>query len=444
VRRKSEVVFYPLPLTPDAFRIGDFKMDKILIRGGERLIGEVEVSGSKNASLPIFAASLLTEGENLFHNVPKLRDIQTIVKVLKNLGVKVREEGGVYRIDATEVSNDEAPYDLVKTMRASILALGPLVARIRKARVSLPGGCAIGARPINLHLMGLEAMGAKIELRSGYVEARADRLKGAHISFDTTTVTGTENLMMAATLAKGKTVLQNAAMEPEVVELADVLKKMGARVEGAGTSLIEIEGVESLHAGEHTIIPDRIEAGTLMVAAGLTRGNIKLLRCPFRNMEAVIHKLRETGMEIDPEGEGVRVVGSRRIRSVDVKTQPYPGFPTDMQAQFMALMSLSKGLSVISETIFENRFIHVNELQRMGADIRTEGNTAIIQGMESLSGAQVMATDLRASASLIVAGLAADGLTEVSRVYHLDRGYEGLDKKLARLGANIKRVKEGD
>jgi UDP-N-acetylglucosamine 1-carboxyvinyltransferase len=418
-------------------------MDKIIIRGGERLIGEAEVSGSKNASLPIFVASLLTEGENLFHNVPKLRDILTISKVLKNLGVKVREEGGVYRISATEISNEEAPYDLVKTMRASILVLGPLVARMGKARVSLPGGCAIGARPINLHLMGLEAMGAKIDLRKGYVEAKADRLKGADISFDTTTVTGTENLMMAATLAKGKTVLQNAAMEPEVVDLATVLQKMGSKIEGAGTSVIEVEGVESLHAVEHTIIPDRIEAGTLMVAAGLTRGNIKLLRCPFQNMESVIHKLRETGMEIDPEGDGVRVVGSRRIKSVDVKTQPYPGFPTDMQAQFMTLMSFARGLSIITETIFENRFIHVNELQRMGADIRVQGNAAIIQGVEGLSGAQVMATDLRASASLIVAGLAADGVTEVSRVYHLDRGYEGLDKKLAQLGANIKRVKEG-
>jgi UDP-N-acetylglucosamine 1-carboxyvinyltransferase len=419
-------------------------MDKIIIRGGERLIGEVEVSGSKNASLPIFAASLLTEGENIIHNVPKLRDILTISRVLKNLGVKVHGEDKLYRVDATEVSNDEAPYDLVKTMRASILVLGSLVARARKARVSLPGGCAIGARPINLHLMGLEAMGAKIDLRKGYVEAKADRLKGATISFDTVTVTGTENLMMAAALAKGKTVLQNAAMEPEVVDLAHFLKKMGAKIEGAGTSLIQIEGVESLHSAEHSVIPDRIEAGTLMVAVGLTRGNIKLLRCPFHHMETVIHKLRETGMEIIPEGEGVRVVGSKRIRSVDVKTQPYPGFPTDMQAQFMTLMSLARGLSIITETIFENRFIHVNELQRMGADIRIQGNTAIIQGAESLSGAQVMATDLRASASLVVAGLAADGVTEISRVYHLDRGYEELDRKLAGLGANIKRVKEGD
>jgi len=419
-------------------------MDKIVIRGGERLIGEVEVSGSKNATLPVFAASLLSEGSNRFHNVPKLKDVQTIVKVLKNLGVKVWEEGEIYRIDATEVSKHKAPYDLVKTMRASILVLGPLVARMRRASVSLPGGCAIGARPINLHLMGLEAMGAKIELRRGYIEAKADRLRGADISFDIPTVTGTENLMMAGTLAKGKTTLQNAAMEPEIIELANVLTKMGAKINGAGTRVIEIEGVGLLQAVEHSIIPDRIEAGTLMVASGLTRGNIKILHCPLQHMETVVSKLRESGMEIESDGEGARVVGNRRIRSVDVKTQPYPGFPTDMQAQFMVLMSLAKGLSVISETIFENRFIHVSELRRMGANIRIQGDTAIIQGVESLSGAQVMATDLRASASLILAGLAAEGVTEVSRVYHLDRGYEGLDKKLAKLGADIKRVREGD
>jgi UDP-N-acetylglucosamine 1-carboxyvinyltransferase len=419
-------------------------MDKIIIRGGERLIGEVEVSGSKNATLPIFAASLLAEGGNLFHNVPNLKDVQTIVKVLKNLGVKVWEEGEICRIDASEVSNHEAPYDLVKTMRASILVLGPLVARMRRATVSLPGGCAIGARPINLHLMGLEAMGAKIELRRGYIEAKADRLKGAEISFDIPTVTGTENLMMAATLAKGKTTLQNAAMEPEVVDLANVLTKMGAKINGAGTPLIEIEGVESLQAAEHSIIPDRIEAGTLMVAAGLTRGNIKIFRCPLQQMETVVSKLRESGMEIDSDGEGARVVGNRRIRSVDVKTQPYPGFPTDMQAQFMVLMSLARGLSVISETIFENRFIHVSELRRMGANIQIQGNTAIVHGVGSLNGTQVMATDLRASASLVLAGLAAEGVTEVSRVYHLDRGYEGLDEKLANLGADIKRVKGED
>jgi UDP-N-acetylglucosamine 1-carboxyvinyltransferase len=419
-------------------------MDKIVIKGGERLIGEVEVSGSKNATLPIFAASLLAEGSNVFHNIPHLMDVRTIVRVLKNLGVKVGDEGRTYRIDATEIANHEAPYDLVKTMRASILVLGPLVARMKKAMVSLPGGCAIGARPINLHLMGLEAMGAKIELRHGYIEAKADHLKGADIAFDTTTVTGTENLMMAAALAKGKTILQNAAMEPEVVDLANVLSKMGAKITGAGTGLIEIEGVESLQAVEHSVIPDRIEAGTLMVAAGLTRGNIRILNCPLYYMETVVHKLREAGMEIELDGDGVKVVGSKRIRSVDVKTQPYPGFPTDMQAQFMVLMSLAKGLSVISETIFENRFIHVSELKRMGADIRIQGNTAIIQGMGDLSGAPVMATDLRASASLILAGLAASGVTEVSRVYHLDRGYERLDRKLAKLGADIKREEEGD
>jgi len=419
-------------------------MDKIVIRGGERLIGEVEVSGSKNATLPIFAASLLAEGSNRFHNVPKLKDVQTMVKVLKNLGVKVWEEGETYRIDATEVSKHKAPYDLVKTMRASILVLGPLVARMKSAIVSLPGGCAIGARPINLHLMGLEAMGAKIELRRGYIEAKADRLRGADISFDNPTVTGTENLMMAATLAKGKTTLQNAAMEPEIIDLANVLTQMGAKINGAGTRVIEIEGVGLLQAVEHSIIPDRIEAGTLMVASGLTRGNIKIIHCPLQHMETVVSKLRESGMEIESDGDGARVVGNRRIRSVDVKTQPYPGFPTDMQAQFMVLMSLARGLSVISETIFENRFIHVSELRRMGANIRIQGDTAIIQGVESLSGAQVMATDLRASASLILAGLTAEGVTEISRVYHLDRGYEGLDKKLAKLGADIKRVREGE
>ena len=417
-------------------------MDKIVIRGGERLIGEVEVSGSKNAILPVFVASLLTEGKNFFCNVPNLMDVRTIIRVLNNLGVKTWKEGEAYGIDATDISNHEAPYELVKTMRASILVLGPLVARMGKAKVSLPGGCAIGARPVNLHLLGLEALGAKIEIRHGYIEAEANGLRGASITFDIPTVTGTENLMMAAVMANGKTTLQNAAMEPEVVELANVLNKMGAKIKGAGTSVIEIEGVKILKAIEHTVIPDRIEAGTLMVAAGLTRGNIKILNCSLKQMEAVVNKLRESGMEIDAEGDGVRVVGGRRIRSVDVKTLPYPGFPTDMQAQFMVLMSLAKGLSVISETIFENRFIHVSELIRMGADIRIVGNSAIIQGVEHLSGAPVMASDLRASASLVLAGVGAEGMTEVSRVYHLDRGYEGLDKKLAKLGADIKRVKE--
>jgi len=419
-------------------------MDKIVIKGGERLIGEVSVSGSKNAALPLFAASLLAEGVTCLNNVPDLKDVQTIGKVLGNLGVSVSKEGETYRIDATTVTHHEAPYDLVKTMRASILVLGPLLARIRKATVSLPGGCAIGARPINLHLMGLEALGAKIDLQHGYVHAKTEGLKGGTITFDIPTVTGTENLMMAATLAKGKTTLYNAAIEPEVVNLADALNHMGAKIKGMGTSIIEIEGVQSLHAAEHSIVPDRIEAGTLMIAAGLTRGNIKIRHCPLQHMEAVVRKLRESGMEIEVEGDRVNVIGNRKVRSVDVKTSPYPGFPTDMQAQFMVLMSLGRGLSVISETIFENRFIHVSELRRMGADVRIEGNAAIIQGKDHLSGAPVMATDLRASASLILAGLAADGITEVSRVYHLDRGYEGLDKKLAQLGANIKRVKESD
>ncbi len=419
-------------------------MDKIIIKGGERLIGEVGVSGSKNAALPMFAASLLAEGVTCLKNVPDLRDVQTIGKVLRNLGVGVSKDGDTYRVDATAVTNHEAPYDLVKTMRASILVLGPLLARIRKATVSLPGGCAIGARPINLHLMGLEALGAKIDLQHGYVEARTEGLKGASITFDIPTVTGTENLMMAATLAKGKTTLYNAAIEPEVVDLANALSHMGAKIRGMGTSIIEIEGVKSLQAVEHSVSPDRIEAGTLMIAAGLTRGNIKILHCPLPQMEAVVRKLREAGVEIEEEGDRVNVVGSRKIRSVDVKTSPYPGFPTDMQAQFMVLMSLGRGLSVISETIFENRFIHVSELRRMGADVRIQGSSALIQGKDHLSGAPVMATDLRASASLVLAGLAADGVTEVSRVYHLDRGYEGLDKKLAQLGANIKRVKEAD
>src|SRR5512139_1072858 len=419
-------------------------MDKIVIRGGERLIGDVEVSGSKNATLPVFAASLLAEGTNLFHNIPYLMDVRTIIKVLRNLGVKIDEDGKTYRIDATEISNHEAPYDLVKTMRASILVLGPLVARMRKATVSLPGGCAIGARPINLHLMGLEALGAKIDLQHGYVHAKTEGLKGAAITFDIPTVTGTENLMMAATLAKGKTTLYNAAIEPEVVDLANALNHMGAKIRGMGTSIIEIEGVKSLQAVEHSVSPDRIEAGTLMIAAGLTRGHIKILRCPLSQMEAVVRKLREAGVEIEEEGDRVNVIGNKKIKSVDVKTSPYPGFPTVMQAQFMVLMSLARGLSVISETIFENRFIHVSELRRMGADIRIQGDSAIIQGVEGLSGAPVMATDLRASASLILAGLAAEGVTEVSRVYHLDRGYEGLDTKLLKLGADVKRVKEGD
>ena len=403
-------------------------------------MGEVAVSGSKNATLPIFASSLLTEGENRFHGVPDLNDVKTICEVLKNLGVKIgRGQGGDYLLDGTELAGHEAPYKLVKTMRASILVLGPLIARARRAVISLPGGCAIGARPINLHMKGLEKMGAEIQLRHGYIEAKTRGLRGADIYLDISTVTGTENLMMAAALAKGETVIENAATEPEVVELAEVLNKMGGNISGAGSSIIRIKGVKQLTATEHTIIPDRIEAGTFMIAAGVTKGNIHIRNCKLDHMEAVVNKLREAGMEILREDDGARAIGNKRIKSVDIKTLPYPGFPTDMQAQIMVLMTLARGLSVISETIFENRFIHVDELRRMGANIKIERSSAIINGVKGLSGAPVMATDLRASASLVLAGLAAEGETEVSRVYHLDRGYEKLEEKLASLGAHIRR-----
>lgn len=417
-------------------------MDKLIIEGGYRLVGQIPISGSKNAALPLFAASLLADGWNTLQNVPALADIRTISKLLLQMGVKIEAESNRVRLNAAGVHSCEAPYNLVKTMRASVLVLGPLVAKWRRARVSLPGGCAIGARPINLHLKGLEALGAKIELKHGYVEAQADRLRGAKIYFDISTVTGTENVMMAAVLADGRTILENAASEPEVVELAKALNKMGAKIQGAGTDVITIDGVEELQPVEYTIMPDRIEAGTLMVAAGITQGNIRLSNCDLTHMEAVVAKLREAGLEIFPEEEGVKVIGPVNIKAADVKTLPYPGFPTDMQAQFMALMCLASGLSVITETIFENRFMHVSELRRMGADIRVEGSNAIVRGLANLTGAPVMATDLRASASLVLAGLAAEGTTEVSRIYHLDRGYERLDKKLAKLGAKIKRVKE--
>jgi len=417
-------------------------MEKMIIEGGYRLVGEVSISGAKNAALPLFAASLLVDGWNTLHNVPALVDLRTISKLLRMMGVKVEGESGTVRLNAAGVHSCEAPYNLVKTMRASVLVLGPLVAKWKQARVSLPGGCAIGARPINLHLKGLEALGAKVELKHGYVEASADRLKGAEIYFDISTVTGTENIMMAAVLAKGRTVLKNAAREPEVVELAMALKKMGAKIEGAGTDVILIDGVEELRPIEYSIITDRIEAGTFMVAAGITQGNVKLLNCNLAHMEAITAKLREAGLEIFAEGDGVKVIGPVNIKPVDVKTLPYPGFPTDMQAQIMALMCLANGLSVITETVFENRFMHVSELRRMGADIRVEGSNAIVRGLANLTGAPVMATDLRASASLVLAGLAAEGTTEVSRIYHLDRGYEKLDEKLSKLGAKIRRSRE--
>ena len=417
-------------------------MEKMIIEGGYRLVGEVPVSGAKNAALPLFAASLLTEGWVTLHNVPALADIRTISRLLRQMGVKTEGDSGTVRLNASGVHSYEAPYNLVKTMRAAVLVLGPLAAKWKRARVSLPGGCAIGARPINLHLKGLEALGAQVELKHGYVEAAADRLKGAEIYFDIATVTGTENIMMAAALAKGRTVLKNAAREPEVVELAKALNQMGAKIQEAGNQVIIIDGVEELHPIEYTIMPDRIEAGSFMVAAGITQGNVKLLNCNLFHMEAVTAKLKEAGLEIFPEGGGVKVIGPVNIKPVDVKTLPYPGFPTDMQAQIMALMCLANGLSVINETVFENRFMHVSELKRMGADIRIEGGNAIVRGLANLTGAPVMATDLRASASLVLAGLAAEGTTEVSRIYHLDRGYEKLDNKLNGLGAKIRRAQE--
>jgi len=399
-------------------------MDKIVIQGGRALKGGVRISGAKNAALPILISSLLTNGWNTYSNVPNLKDIQSTKLLLSNLGAGIESDGDIVKINGGGMCNHEASYDLVRKMRASILVLGPLLARLKKARVSLPGGCAIGARPINLHLKGLAQLGAVIELKHGYVEASADHLKGNEIYLDIPTVTGTENLMMAAVLAEGVTVLRNVAREPEVVSLANVLIKMGAKIKGAGTSVITIEGVSTLKPVSVSIIPDRIEAGTFMVSAALTRGDVTILNCEPDHLEAVIHKLKLSGAQVTIEDKSIRVKGSDEIASVDLKTLPYPGFPTDMQAQFMVLMSVAKGFSIISETIFENRFIHVSELKRMGADIKISGNTAMITGVPGLLGAPVMATDLRASASLILAGLAAVGTSEIHRVYHLDRGYE--------------------
>ena len=415
-------------------------MDKIVIEGGKPLYGDVQISGAKNAALPVMVSALLTEGTNTFHNIPDLVDIKTIKKLLKNMGAQV-DGNETCQINADKITSCDAPYDLVKTMRASILVLGPLVARMGVARVSLPGGCAIGARPVNLHLKALEDMGAHVELNSGYIEAKAKKLKGADIYFDIQTVTGTENIMMAATLAHGTTVLNNAAREPEVVNLAEVLKGMGAKISGAGTDVITITGVTSLKPTEASIIPDRIEAGTFMIAAGMTRGEINVIGCNSHHLESLINKLRDTGMKITPTKNGLKVSSAKKITSVDIKTLPYPGFPTDLQAQIMAYMAIGSGLSVISETVFENRFMHVSELLRMGADIVIQGGNAIVRGVPTLHGAQTMATDLRASASLILAALVAEGTTEISRVYHIDRGYETIEKKFSALGADIKRVK---
>jgi UDP-N-acetylglucosamine 1-carboxyvinyltransferase len=416
-------------------------MDKIIIEGGHSLKGEVRISGAKNAALPILVSSLLADGWNTYTNVPDLKDIESTLLLLSSLGAKVEREKDTVRIDASGLNNPEASYDLVRKMRASILVLGPLLARLKEARVSFPGGCAIGARPINLHLMALARLGASVEVEHGFIKASVDCLKGNSIYFDISTVTGTENLMMAAVLSDGVTVLGNAAREPEIIALADVLIKMGADIKGAGTSEITIQGVSSLKPVSVSIIPDRIEAGTFMVASALTGGDVTLTDCRSDHLEAVIHKLNLTGAQVIVDGNNMRVKGPDKIKSVDVKTLAYPGFPTDMQAQFMVLMSVACGFSIISETIFENRFIHVSELRRMGAQIEVSGNSAVVQGVKKLSGAPVMASDLRASASLILAGLVAKGKTEVNRVYHLDRGYQSIEAKFAELGAAVKRVK---
>lgn len=416
-------------------------MDKIEIEGGIRLCGEVSISGAKNAALPVMAASILAGGENLIHNIPHLRDISTMGKLLAHLGMGYHQEDGEAILQSENITSVEAPYDYVKTMRASVLVLGPLLARAGEAKVSLPGGCAIGARPINLHTMGLKKMGAEITLTEGYIHAKAKRLKGATIYFDTPTVTGTENLMMAATLADGVTVLENAACEPEVVDLANALISMGAEIDGAGTSVIKIKGVTSLRPLNYKVIPDRIETGTFLTAAAITKGDVKINNCNPEHVEAIINKLEETGVEIIRGTDSLSVKGPERLKAEDIKTMPHPGFPTDMQAQFMALMTVAEGTSLITENIFENRFMHVAELRRMGADIRVEGSTATVKGIKQLIGAPVMATDLRASASLVVAALAAKGTTIIDRVYHLDRGYQSIEKKLELLGAKVRRVK---
>lgn len=417
-------------------------MDKLIIRGSKKLKGEVEISGAKNAALPIMIASLLATGSSTIGRVPDLKDVTTIGKLLACFGAGFLYQDRKAIINTDRISKLEAPYDLVRTMRASILVLGPLLARFGKAKVSLPGGCAIGARPINLHLMGLEKMGADIKLESGYVIAKAKKLKGSSIYFDMPTVTGTENLMMAASLAKGRTLLENAASEPEVVDLANALNSMGAKIKGSGGSIIEIEGVDELRPIHYSIIPDRIETGTFMTIAGITGGEIIIKGCRPEHLDASVMKLKEAGLSFEDVPKGVRILGPSRPGATDVKTMPYPGFPTDMQAQFMALMSTAEGTSIIKETIFENRFMHVAELKRMGADITVEGGTATVKGVSKLKGAPLMATDLRASASLVVAALSAKGETTIHRIYHLDRGYEKMEDKLLKLGADVRRMKE--
>ena len=417
-------------------------MDKLLIQGGVCLSGKVEISGAKNAALPILAATLLATEPVIVRNVPHLKDVTTTISLLQMMGVQITvDEQLNVEVDASDVSRREAPYELVKTMRASILVLGPLVARFGEADVSLPGGCAIGARPVNLHVAGLQAMGADVVVENGFIKARADRLKGAHIVFDTVTVTGTENLLMAAVLADGETVLENAAREPEVTDLANFLIGMGAIIDGAGSGTITVQGVEKLHGTDYSVLPDRIETGTYLVAAAMTGGHIKVVDTAPETLEAVLIKLSEVGAEITTGQDWIEIdMHGKRPHSVDVRTAPYPAFPTDMQAQFCAMNAVADGIGTITETVFENRFQHVLELQRMGADIHLEGNTAICTGVERLMAAPVMATDLRASASLVLAGLVAEGDTAVDRIYHIDRGYESIEEKLAKLGARIRRV----
>ena len=415
-------------------------MEKLKITGGVRLEGEVKASGAKNAALPILAASLLTADDLVLHNVPHLSHIATMGKLLTGLGLTVERQEESVRLNARSLTTLTAPYDLVKTMRASIVTLGPMLARFGEAQVSLPGGCAIGARPVDQHIKGLQAMGADVQIEHGYVVARASRLKGAHIVTDMVTVTGTENLLMAATLAEGKTVLENAAREPEVVDLANCLIAMGAKIKGAGTPVIEVEGVEKLHGASHRVLPDRIETGSFLVAALMTRGDVTVTDASPHTLDIVLEKLREAGAEVTIGEDWVRAKINRRPKAVSVRTVPHPGFPTDMQAQFMALDTIAEGTGRITETIFENRFMHVPELQRLGANITVDGHTAVVTGVERLSGANVMATDLRASASLVIAALVAQGESVVDRIYHLDRGYDHMEVKLRSLGAEIERI----
>jgi UDP-N-acetylglucosamine 1-carboxyvinyltransferase len=418
-------------------------MDRIVITGGTPLHGEVQISGAKNSALPLLASTILGGEECVLTNVPRVVDVMTMGKLLSMLGASVVHEGNRAVVRADVIHATQAPYELVKTMRASVLVLGPLLARWGEATVSMPGGCAIGSRPVNLHLAGLTKLGAEVSIEHGYIRAKAKRLQGARIYCDTPSVTGTENLMMAASLAQGTTVIENAAKEPEVVDLADFLVKRGARIAGAGTDVITIEGVRELRGSDHEVIPDRIEAGTHLVAGAITKGSVMVNRCRPDHLEALLMKLREAGATIQVEKERVRLSVTKRLRSMDIRTLPFPGFPTDMQAQMVALMTVSEGTSVIAETVFESRFMHVEELRRMGADIKVEGNRAVVTGPTRLAGAPVMASDLRASAGLILAGLAAEGVTEVLRVYHLDRGYERIEEKLRGLGAKIERKKEG-